>query len=284
MNRQKSFEDESKAALYLVPTPIGNLGEMTPRARETLEKADLIACEDTRNSGMLLKKLNISKPLISHHEHNQEVSIEKILQALQEGKKVAVISDAGYPVISDPGNRLVQSVIKEDIPVISMSGANAALNALAASGLDASHFLFYGFLDSKSSRRKAQLEELASFPYTLIFYEAPHRIKEMLEDLLEVLGNRKICLARELTKLYEEYLRGTISEVLDAAEGLKGEMVVVVEGYEKPAADPARALELAKSIAAGGVKPKVACRQAAKETGTSANELYRLMMEEKNQF
>lgn len=274
MNRQKSFQNEEGPALYLVPTPIGNLSEMSPRALDVLSKADVIACEDTRNSGMLLKRLDIKKPLISHHEFNQDSSIPGILQLLEEGKKVALISDAGYPVISDPGSRLVENVIAQDVPVISLSGANAALNALVASGLYAGHYLFYGFLDAKSTRRKTQLESLKEFPWTLLFYEAPHRISDTLQDMQEVFGDRKICLARELTKLYEEYLRGTISEILPVCQELKGEMVLVVEGAPQKESSQEDGLKRAEELMASGMKLKAACKQAAKETGLSANQLY----------
>lgn len=282
MNRQKSFKNEMGPALYLVPTPIGNLQEITPRAMEVLQNADVIACEDTRNSGMLLKRLDIKKPLIAHHEFNQDTSIPGILKLLEEGKKVALISDAGYPVISDPGSRLVSRVIEEEIPVISLSGANAALNALVASGLYTGHYLFYGFLDAKSSKRKMQLEGLKEFPYTMIFYEAPHRIVDMLKDAYEVFGDRKICLARELTKMYEEYLRGSISEVMEAATDLKGEMVVVIEGYEKKQLSVPEALEMVKKLETSGMKLKAACKQVALQTGLQANALYQKRIEEKN--
>ena len=229
MQRQKSFENEMPT-IYLVPTPIGNLQEMTSPALDTLQKVDVIAAEDTRNTKKLLMAYQIQKPLISHHEHNQAESIPKILNLLEEGKSVAIVSDAGYPLVSDPGQRLVQEVIEAGYPVVSMSGANAAMNALVASGLSTQHYLFYGFLDSKSSKRKKQLEELKNIPYTIIFYEAPHRIDSCLEDVLDVLGDRKMCLARELTKLHEEFIRGNISYVLDNLSVLKGEFVIVIEG------------------------------------------------------
>lgn len=279
MKRQKSFEDESGAALYLVPTPIGNLKEESPRALEILQSADVIACEDTRNSGLLLKQYEIKKPLIAHHEYNQEASIPGILSLLEEGKKVAVISDAGYPLVSDPGAKLVRSVIEQEVPVISISGPNAGLNALVASGLDASHYLFYGFLDSKSSARKKQLESLKDLPFTIIFYEAPHRIEACLKDVLEVFGNRKACLARELTKRFEEYLRGDLSEILDAAPGLKGEMVLVVEGAAPVSITLEDAVEKASALMDEGMKTKAAAAQASKETGVSKNEIYRALME-----
>lgn len=280
MNIQKSFQNEEGPALYLVPTPIGNLQEVSQRTLQTLEAADVIACEDTRTSGQLLKTLGIHKPLISHHEFNFIMSIPGILQLLRAGKKVAVISDAGYPLISDPGAALVQAVIEEDIPVISISGPNAALDALVASGLSTRQFLFYGFLNAKSSRRKKELEGLKSFPWTLIFYEAPHRIAQTLGDLLAVLGNRKMVLARELTKLHEEYLRGTIKEVLEACDGLRGEMVLVVEGCKEEEAESLESVvERALALAEQGLKPKQAAAQACQNTPYSKNEVYQAMME-----
>ncbi|MBP3871534.1 MAG: 16S rRNA (cytidine(1402)-2'-O)-methyltransferase [Faecalicoccus sp.] len=275
MHRKKSFET-SEPKLYLVPTPIGNLQEMTPRALEVLKEADVIAAEDTRNSGKLLMAYGIKKPLISHHEHNQNTSIAQILEELENGKTVAVVSDAGYPLISDPGQSLVKAVIEKDIPVISVSGANAATNALVASGLSCRHYLFYGFLDAKSSKRKKELEELKSFPYTMIFYEAPHRIEAMLKDVVEVLGDRNICLARELTKVHEEYIRGTVSEVISVADTLKGEMVVVVEGNTEPEKNYTLddGIQKVDEYIKAGMKTKAAIAQAAKDFDLSKNELY----------
>lgn len=277
MNRQKSFEQE-RATLYLVPTPIGNLSEMTSRALDTLNTVDVVACEDTRNTKKLLNAYNIQKPCISHHEHNTHVSIPQILEILEEGKSVAVVSDAGYPLVSDPGSQLVKACIEKDIPVVSMSGANAAINALVASGLSAVHYLFYGFLDSKSSKRKKQLQELSAFPYTIIFYEAPHRIEDTLEDVLEVLGNRSICLAREITKLHEEFIRGTVSEVLEVCATLKGEMVLVVEGNtQEEVVNMDQAVELVETYVQQGLRTKEAINKVAKEIGCSKNELYNLV-------
>ena len=281
MNRQKSFESDGPS-LYLVPTPIGNRSEVSTRTLETLNLVDVIACEDTRNSGQLLKSLGISKPLISHHEFNTTQSIPGILKLLAEGKKVAVISDAGYPLISDPGAGLVEAVIEEDLPVISISGPNAALDALVASGLSTKHYLYYGFLDAKSTKRKKELESLKAFPYTLIFYEAPHRIEDTLQDVLEVLGDRKICLARELTKVHEEYLRGTVSEVLEVCDGLKGEMVLAVEGNTEQNTTPIEeVVEKALALAADGMKPKQAAAAACAGTRFSKNEIYGEMMKRK---
>lgn len=280
MIRQKSFEKE-QAKVYLVPTPIGNLNEMTSRALDILRQVDHVAAEDTRNTGKLLKHYDIHTHLISSHEHNQEKAIPYILSLIEQGDSIAIVSDAGYPLVSDPGQRLVEELIQNNVPVISISGANAALNALVASGLSCYHYLFYGFLDSKSSKRKKELETLSSFPYTLIFYEAPHRIEAMLEDLLAVFGNRKMTLARELTKVHEEYLRGTISEIKEVASSLKGEMVVVVEGYQKEEGydlDQAcqEVLELAKTM-----KLKQACKQVADQYQASKNELYKEVLKRK---
>lgn len=279
MKRQKSFENEAGPALYLLPTPIGNRQEISPRVLSMLEAADVIACEDTRNSGQLLKSLNVSRPLIAHHEHNSAASTSGIVQLLEQGKKVAVISDAGYPLISDPGSQLVRAAIDAEVPVISASGSNAALIALVASGLSADHYLFYGFLDHKSARRRRQLQALEDFPFTMIFYEAPHRIEATLKDMREQLGSRQACLARELTKVHEEYLRGTIDELIEAAPGLKGEMVLVVEGApRKTAGSLDEAACLALELSKQGLKPKQAARQAAGELGCSNNEVYARML------
>lgn len=275
MKITKSF-DESKPTLYLVPTPIGNLQEITQRAMDVLKDVDVIAAEDTRNTKKLLMAYGIQKPLISHHEHNQSASIPVILDYLKDGKSVAVVSDAGYPLVSDPGANLVKEVINNDFAVVSLSGANAAMNALVASGLSCVHYLFYGFLENKSSKRKKQLEELKEFPYTLIFYEAPHRIESMLQDVLEVLGDRNMCLARELTKLHEEYIRGTVSEVIQVAKDKKGEMVVIIEGkpIEEESFNMDTAIKKVDEYIKQGLKTKEAIKKAATELGCSKNELY----------
>ena len=275
MKRKSSFE-QGEPTLYLVPTPIGNLQEMTPRALDTLSSVDVIAAEDTRNTKKLLMYYQIQKPMISHHEHNQSESIPKILNYLKEGKSVAVVSDAGYPLVSDPGQRLVQEVIELDVPVVSVSGANAAMNALVASGLSCQHYMFYGFLENKSSKRKQQLQTIESFPYTIIFYEAPHRIEDTLKDILEVLGNRKMCLARELTKIHEEYIRGTVSEILDVAGSCKGEMVIVIEGKSLEAIEfnMEDAIQKVQELVESGIRAKEAIATVAKDMGCKKNELY----------
>ena len=233
MNRSKSF-DGNRPVLYLIATPIGNLKEMSPRALEIISEMDIIAAEDTRNAFSLLANYGVKKDLFSLREHNELEASKAILEKIRAGKKVAYMSDAGYPGISDPGYLLVQEMIKNDISVSVVSGSCAFINALVASGLDTKHFYFYGFLSSKDSEAKEEILSLKDKKETLIFYEAPHRIMRTLKLLRDGLGNRQICLARELTKLNEEYIRGTIDELLTLDEStLKGEMVLIVEGNKQ---------------------------------------------------
>src|SRR5574344_1194507 len=229
--RENNYEGKMPL-LYLVATPIGNLSEFPPRAIEVLKEMDYVACEDTRNSGLLLQRFSIDKPLISCHEHNEESAADKIVALLKSGKKVAYVSDAGYPGVSDPGNRLAERCITQGIKVAVVNGPSAGICALVGSGLPADHFYFHGFLPAKGTERRAELQTLVSLPYTLIFYEAPHRIKDMLIDVAKILGSeRKACLCRELTKTHEEYIRGTLGEIaaLDPTT-LIGEMVLIVSG------------------------------------------------------
>lgn len=276
INRQKSFHNTAPT-LYLVATPIGNLKEMTPRAIEILNEVDIIAAEDTRNTMKLLQAFDITTRCISHHLHNENESIHGIIKLLEEGKDIALVSDAGYPLISDPGEKLVNYVIEAGFNVVPVSGSSAVLNALVASGICAQPFLFYGFLDSGEGKRTKALIELKDLPYTIIFYEAPHRIEKMLKSCLEILGNRQICLARELTKKYEEFLRGTISEVLEVVDEIKGEMVVVVEATEKEKdIIPLSVLrEKIDQYVDCGLSSKDAIKKVAKEQGISRNDLYR---------
>lgn len=195
---------------------------------------------------------------------------------MENGEDVAVVSDAGYPLVSDPGQKLVQETISHGFNVVSVSGANAAMNALVASGLSCYHYLFYGFLDNKSSKRKKQLEEIKTIPYTMIFYEAPHRIEDTLQDMLEVLGNRQMCLARELTKVHEEYIRGTIEEVLEVAATCKGEMVIVMDGFKQDEVvfDMYTAITKVDEYIESGMRTKEAIGLVAKEMACKKNELY----------
>lgn len=279
MNRQKSFENE-KPTLYLVPTPIGNLNEMTPRAIDILNSVDVIACEDTRNSGQLLKHFGISKRLIAYQNFNEASSTKGIINLLSQGNNVALISDAGYPLINDPGQRVVSEVTALGYNVVPISGCSAFLNALVASGLIAQPFIFIGFLPPSTHDCVKKLRLYQSYPMTLIMYEAPHRIEKMLQSCLDVLGNRHICIARELTKVHEEFIRGTISEILPIASELKGEIVVVIEGnqddYEKDV-DMGQILNMVNTSIESGMSTSAAIKEVAKQTGISKNQIYDLV-------
>ena len=229
MNRQKSFEN-GHPCLYLVATPIGNLEEITYRAIRILKEVDYIGAEDTRNTVKLLNYYNIKTKLISHHEHNIIHSIPKIINLLLEGNNIALVSDAGYPAISDPGFELVKEAIANEINVIPISGANACLDALVVSGIVPQPFIFYGFLDHQDKKKKKELENLKKYQETLVLYESPHRIAKTLKLMLEIFGDREIALCREITKKHEEIIRGKISEVLNIIDELKGEMVIIVSG------------------------------------------------------
>ena len=276
MKRQKSFENE-KATLYLVATPIGNLNEMTPRAIQVLKEVDVIAAEDTRNTMKLLSHFNIKTRCIAHHLHNEKESTNGLLKLLAQGSDIALVSDAGYPLLSDPGQYVVEQVIEAGFSVVPISGANAGLNALVASGLSAQPFLFYGFLGNSEKERLQSLHEIKDLPYTVILYEAPHRIEKMLKSAREVLGDRRICLARELTKKHEEFIRGTISEVLEIVDDLKGEMVIIVEEgqSEKEEVSLIHLSGRVNEYIAEGLSSKEAIKKVAKEYGVSKNELYK---------
>lgn len=279
MNRQKSFENE-KPTLYLVPTPIGNLNEMTPRAIDVLNSVDVIACEDTRNSGQLLKHFGISKRLIAYQNFNEASSTKGIINLLSQGNNVALISDAGYPLINDPGQRVVSEVTALGYNVVPISGCSAFLNALVASGLIVQPFIFIGFLPPSTHDCVKKLRLYQSYPMTLIMYEAPHRIEKMLQSCLDVLGDRHICIARELTKVHEEFIRGTISEILPIASELKGEIVVVIEGnqddYEKDV-DMGQILNMVNTSIESGMSTSAAIKEVAKQTGISKNQIYDLV-------
>lgn len=234
MKSQKSSLHEQSGCLYLVATPIGNLEDITLRALRILKEVDIIAAEDTRNTKKLLSYYDISTPLVSYHEHNQEQAGEKILQWLGEGKTVALVSDAGMPCISDPGADIVRKAVEADFAVVPIPGANAALTALIASGLSPQPFYFFGFLHRSSKERKKQLSLLKNRKETLIFYEAPHRLQDTLKDMEAVLGNRNIVLARELTKKFEEFLRGTVEEAVQWTKDneVRGEFCIILEGSQ----------------------------------------------------
>ena len=280
IKRELNFEGDSPL-LYLVASPIGNLKEFPPRAIETLQEVDYVACEDTRNTGKLLKFFDIDKPLISCHEHNEEEASDKIIKLLKEGKKVAYLSDAGYPAISDPGSRLSKRCLEADIKVSVINGPNAAIMALVASGLETKHFYFYGFLDSKPSARRKELEGLKDFPETIIFYEAPHRIKRTLNDLKDIFGEeRKISIGRELTKKHEEFIRGTLKEVSDIPEEtLIGEMVLVLEGKKEEKKIEEKDIASLLEEKLHTLKSKDAIKEVSKELGISKNEVYDFYLE-----
>lgn len=277
--------------LYLVATPIGNLEDITLRALRVLRSADRIACEDTRQTQKLLNHFGIMTPTLSLHEHNEAARSAELIAELRAGSRIAVVSDAGMPGISDPGVLLVKAAIEAGVAVVPVPGANAALSALAASGLETEPFLFLGFLPSKAGARLSRLEELQarlSAPVTLVVYEAPHRILETLADVERVWGAEcRVALARELTKLHEEFLRGTASEVrsvLVDRERVRGEMVLLVEarpraeGHERPTTLWERLDELAKTE---GLDEKEALKRVARERGVSKSELYREMQRSK---
>ena len=236
MKSQKSFE-QKKATLYLVATPIGNLEDITVRALRILKEADIIAAEDTRNTKKLCNYFDIQTKLVSYHEHNQESGGHKILSYLEDGKSVALVSDAGMPCISDPGEGIVKRVIAASFPVVPIPGANAALSALIASGIASQPFQFYGFLSRNKKERQAELEQLSQNEETLIFYEAPHRLKECLKSIQKTFGNeRQIVLAREVTKKFEEFLRGTVEHAVEWVDTheVRGEFCLVIEGNAEP--------------------------------------------------
>ena len=232
LNQQKSFQESEKGSLYLVPTPIGNLEDMTFRAIRMMKEAEVIAAEDTRNTKKLCNYFEIDTPIISYHEHNKEASGLKLIERMQKGETVALVSDAGMPSISDPGYELVKAAIENEISVIPLPGANAALTALIASGLNPQPFFFYGFLHRGKKDKRAELEKLKSLQHTFILYESPHRLKETLKELSQALGNRHIVICRELTKRFEEFIRGSIEEVIEWAETgeVRGEFCILVEG------------------------------------------------------
>lgn len=219
-----------KGKIYLVATPIGNLDDITLRALKTLKEVDLIAAEDTRHTLGLLNHFEITKPLISYYKQNEKTKSDVIIKKILEGQNVAIVSDAGTPAISDPGEEIVKHAIENNIEIVPIPGACAFVNALIASGFSTKEFLFVGFLSAQAKEKKDKLEEIKYEKRTIILYEAPHKLKGTLESILEVYGNRKIVLAREITKIHEEFIRGTVLEILNRLEEIKGEFVVLIEG------------------------------------------------------
>ena len=269
--------------LYLVATPIGNLEDITLRALRILKEVDYIAAEDTRNTLKLLNHFEIKKPLISNHRHNEEDRENGLIEKLKEGKSIAVVSDAGTPGISDPGEVIARRAIEENIDVIPIPGACAAINALIASGLDTKEFVFLGFLPLNKKLRKEKLEEIKNETKTLIIYEAPHKIKDSLNDLKDIIGNRKIVLAREITKIHEEFIRGNIDEIIEKSENLKGEMILLIEGsHEANNENILNNLSLDEHYNVyekQGLSKKEIIKKIAKDRGVNKNEIYQYFLE-----
>lgn len=270
---QKSYDNSP--TLYLIPTPIGNMDDITLRTIKILNFVDVIFSEDTRVTGQLLKSLNIKKPLIANHEHNEKQNSEKLIQFLEEGKNVGLASDRGTPIISDPGYALSKTAIEAGYNVVSLPGATALIPALTSSGIEPNPFLFYGFLNSKESKRKKEIEKLKDIPYTIIFYEAPHRIKDTLKNIADIFGERNISISREITKKFEEIYRGKISEVLLEIEEAKGEMVLVVSGnHDEKSYDSLSIMDHVNIYLTQGYTPKEAIKKVAKDRNVKTSEIY----------
>lgn len=271
---------EEYGTLYLCPTPIGNLEDITLRVLRVLSEVDLIAAEDTRQTLKLLNHYEIKKSLVSYHEHNKVTMGPKLIEKLKSGKSIALVTDAGTPSISDPGEELVRLCIQEGIKIVPLPGPTAAITALIASGLDVSSFVFEGFLPKKSKERREKLERISREERTTILYESPHRLKETLKELKEYIGERKVVVARELTKIHEEFIRGTVEEVLEKlGEEVKGEIVIVIEGAKiSPLQkDPKELLDKYLKL---GMDKKEAVKKVAEELKISKREVYKLAIDE----
>lgn len=268
-----------KGILYVVATPIGNLEDITLRAIKILKEVDLIAAEDTRHTLKLLNHLEISKPLISYHRHNEDVKSEVLIQKLKDGNNIALVSDAGTPGICDPGEEVIKKCIEEKISIVPIPGACAMINSLICSGIDTKEFIFLGFLPLNKKLRKNKLEEIEKSEKTIIIYEAPHKIKTTLEDLKEILGDdRRIVLAREVTKVHEEFIREDIDYLIQRAENIKGEMVLIIEGSkEVPKTKEINNLSLEehyKFYENQGFSKKEIIKKIAKDRNINKNEIY----------
>lgn len=272
--------------LYLVATPIGNLEDITLRAIKILKNVDVIAAEDTRHTLKLLNHLEITKPLISYHRHNEEVKSEQIIQKLKSGENVALVSDAGTPVISDPGEEIVKIAIKENIKIIPIPGACALINALIASGLDTKEFAFYGFLSTNKKLKKQKLEEIKKERKTSIIYEAPHKLLETLKNIEEIFENRKIVIARELTKIHEEFINGTATEILEKYTSPKGEHIILIEGNKNEENinnifNSMTIEEHYKYYEKDGLSKNEIIKKIAKDREVTKNEIYKYFIKDK---
>jgi len=285
-------ENTRHGCLYLVATPIGNLEDITLRALRILKEADLIACEDTRQTMKLLSHFDIRKPLESYHEHNEMTRAAELVLRIEEGARIALVSDAGTPVISDPGHRLVSLCLRHKLPVIPIPGPSAIIASLAASGMSCEEFTFVGFLPARPAERRRHLRRLASEPRTMVLYEAPHRLRAALEDALEILGDRHAAVAREITKIHEEFLHGRIAELIAALaeKPARGEITLLIAPPElapaqasavgtKPISLAERVTEIENSL---GLDRKAALKQAAREFGLAKREAYKRLIAEEN--
>jgi len=276
---QKSYEESKYGKLYLIPTPIGNMEDITLRAIETLKSVDIIYAEDTRETLLLLKKLDITKRVESCHKYSEMMHKDKILKLLKEGKTIGYVTDRGTPLISDPGNIIVDEAINNGITVISLPGASALLPALNMSGISNERFLFYGFLNSKKSLAKKELIDLKKIKYTLIFYESPYRLKETLKIMLDVFGNRKISIVREISKIYEEVLRDNLENILKNIDNIKGEIVIVVQGNNNLEEDNNNYEELINDLINKGYSKRDAVHEIADKYNVSKNKIYNMVKE-----
>lgn len=278
------MEKDKKGTLYIVGTPIGNLGDITIRAIETLKSVDVILAEDTRQTLKLLNHFNIQKHLVSYHRHNEDEKIKNVVDFLDSGKDLALVSDAGMPVISDPGQNLIKYLVANNYNIVTIPGVTAVITAIVKSGLDSTRFTFEGFLSINKKQRKQRLESLKNEERTMVFYEAPHKLLATLKDMYEVFGKRNICIARELTKLHEEYIHTTFEEAISKIEqfGIKGEIVLLIEGKDlsvleqeiKEKQNKIDSVSLVKEYMSKGISKKEAIKQVAKQKGVTKNEVY----------
>lgn len=271
---QKSYD--GSATVYLIPTPIGNLEDITLRAINILKEVSVIFSEDTRVTGLLLKHLNIKTKLISSHEHNEYKNKEKLLSYLKQGLDVGIVTDRGTPIISDPGYELVKCAIENNYNVVGLPGPTALIPALIVSGINPCPFLFYGFLSNKDSKRRKELEELKNYKETIIFYESPHRVEKLLNDMGNIMGNRQICISREISKKYEEIYRGKIEEVKEQMIEVRGELVIILEGQkEENLSAEMSVLQEVNELIKTGINSKEAIKEVAHNRKIPKSEVYR---------
>lgn len=275
MVRQKSYDNSP--SLYLIPTPVGNMDDITLRTIEVIKMVDFLLCEDTRVTSELLHRLNIRKKLVHSDDHNENSLKEMVLENLKNGLNIGLVTDRGTPIISDPGYKIVEYIVKNGYNVISLPGPTAFVPALTMSGINPSPFIFYGFLNSKSTKRKKELELLKKLPYTIIFYEAPHRIKKTMEEILDIFGDRQVSLSREISKKFESIYRGKISDLLSTLNNIKGEFVIVVSPYKEDNSNnnELSVIDNVKLYIENGMEVMDAIKRVAKERNIPKNEIYR---------